>query len=436
MNKTNLQELWPKHKPKVMGAIVGFAVLLLGVGAGAWATPTAQVLAVAPAPGVSCGTLTPGMDNYTFTCTLVGLGPFPSTSPSPTASASPTGDQTPPSTPTGLTVTPRSPTSLLITWAASTDNVGVVGYQFDRGTTNLGTTPTPDWLDTGLTANTTYTYRTRAVDAAGNVSAYATITATTPADPTPTPGNNCQANPEACGFPGPNTTGAGTTTSTLNGNQVFSTPGQVVANTQINGCVEVRANNVTFRNVFINGSSGCFWVVQNFGTGLQVIDSTISGNGGNGTCIGSSGLSLLRVELTGCENGLNVSGTTTVVDSWIHDLTTANGAHTDGAQFNQGASGIIFQHNTIIVPTPGATSAIISWNEGPPQQQGVTIIGNLLSGGTYIIYCPRQGTSNTRIINNRFGIYEFGYSDSCVGTHVSEWSGNVVDATGLPLGAA
>jgi hypothetical protein len=135
--------------------------------------------------------------------------------------------------------------------------------------------------------------------------------------------------------------------------------GQVVANTTINGCVEVRAAGVTFRNVVFN-VAGCFWGVRNFSTGLSVIDSTISCGGFNGNAFGSSDLSLLRVEITRCENGLNVAGRVSVVDSWIHDMNGGQGsAHTDGAQFNEGASDIVFQHNTINVgPANGATSAI------------------------------------------------------------------------------
>jgi hypothetical protein len=310
----------------------------------------------------------------------------------------------------------------------------VVGYRFDRGTTNLGTTTTPDWLDTGLTSDTTYTYRVRAVDAAGNLSGFsAPFSARTPVNPGPTPGNQCQANPEACGFPGPNSTGAASTTTTLDGDQSFTVAGAVIANTRINGCVEVRAANITFRNVFVNAPAGCFWAVRNFSSGLQVIDSTITGNGGNGTCIGSSGLSLLRVEITGCENGLNVSGMTTVTDSWIHDLTTANGAHTDGAQFNQGASSILFQHNTIIVPTPGSTSAIIMWDEGGTQNSSVTIASNLMAGGTYTLYCPRQAASNISITGNRFGTFQYGYANACTGSHVTTWSGNVRDSDGVSI---
>lgn len=309
-----------------------------------------------------------------------------------------------------------------------------MGYRFDRGTTNLGTTVGPDWLDTGLTPNTTYAYRVRAVDAAGNLSAFsAPFTAKTPANPPPTTGNQCQANPGACGFPDALSTGATSGLTVLNRTQ-FTTAGERIVNAQINGCVEVRAANVTFQNVLVNAPSNCFWAVQNFSSGLQFIDSTITGNGGNGTCIGSSSLSLLRVEITGCENGLNVSGTTTVTDSWIHDLTTANGAHTDGAQFNQGASSILFQHNTIISPAPGGTSAIIMWDEGNPQNANVTIASNLLAGGTYTLYCARQGpVTNVNIINNRFGDFEYGSSNGCTGNHITSWSGNVRDSDGTVL---
>jgi hypothetical protein len=214
--------------------------------------------------------------------------------------------------------------------------------------------------------------------------------------------------------------------------------GQVVANTTINGCVEVRAAGVTFRNVVFN-VAGCFWGVRNFSTGLSVIDSTISCGGFNGNAFGSSDLSLLRVEITRCENGLNVAGRVSVVDSWIHDMNGGQGsAHTDGAQFNEGASDIVFQHNTINVgPANGATSAIIMWDEGGAQNARVTIAGNLFAGGTYTLYCARQGpVDRVRITGNRFGTFEYGSSNGCTGNHVTEWSGNVRDATGAALAAA
>jgi hypothetical protein len=58
-----------------------------------------------------------------------------------------------------------------VDWSASTDNVAVTGYEVFRGGTLVATVPTTHFLDSGLAANTSYTYQVRAVDAAGNRSA-------------------------------------------------------------------------------------------------------------------------------------------------------------------------------------------------------------------------------------------------------------------------
>ncbi|MEV0970678.1 glycosyl hydrolase family 18 protein [Microtetraspora glauca] len=89
-------------------------------------------------------------------------------------------DKTPPTAPTGLTVTGTTTTTASLSWTASTDNVGVTGYDIYRGTTLAGTSTTTTFTDTGLTANTSYTYTVKARDAAQNVSpASNQVTATT-----------------------------------------------------------------------------------------------------------------------------------------------------------------------------------------------------------------------------------------------------------------
>ncbi|MGO9932943.1 MAG: fibronectin type III domain-containing protein [Steroidobacteraceae bacterium] len=91
-----------------------------------------------------------------------------------------TPDTTPPSVPTGLSATAVSSTQINLSWTASTDNVGVTGYDVFRNGTQVGTTTTTSYQDTGLTASTTYSYTVAAYDAAGNVSAQSTAaTATT-----------------------------------------------------------------------------------------------------------------------------------------------------------------------------------------------------------------------------------------------------------------
>ena len=82
----------------------------------------------------------------------------------------------------GATATGSSQINL--SWTASTDNVGVTGYRVERcqgaGCTNfaqMGTPAGPTFSDTGLTAATSYSYRVRATDAAGNLSGTRTLQA-------------------------------------------------------------------------------------------------------------------------------------------------------------------------------------------------------------------------------------------------------------------
>lgn len=57
-----------------------------------------------------------------------------------------------------------------LTWAASSDNVGVTGYEVKRNGTSLGSTTKTSFADYNIVANTYYTYEVFARDAAGNVS--------------------------------------------------------------------------------------------------------------------------------------------------------------------------------------------------------------------------------------------------------------------------
>lgn len=93
-----------------------------------------------------------------------------------------------PTTPTGLTASATAPTTIHLAWTASTDNVGVAGYEIQRDGSTIATSTTTSYNDTGVTPNTTHTYKVRAKDAVPNFSAWSgSASATTPpAPPTPT----------------------------------------------------------------------------------------------------------------------------------------------------------------------------------------------------------------------------------------------------------
>ena len=98
-------------------------------------------------------------------------------------------DTVAPSTPAGLAAGDPTSTTVPLSWQAAQDNVGVTAYDVFQGTTQVGSTPSTSFTVGGLQANTTYTFRVRARDAAGNVSALsAPVSATTDEQGNPGPG--------------------------------------------------------------------------------------------------------------------------------------------------------------------------------------------------------------------------------------------------------
>ncbi|GAA3141293.1 carbohydrate-binding protein [Nonomuraea salmonea] len=90
------------------------------------------------------------------------------------------GDTSAPSVPGNLRSTGVTNTSVTLAWNASTDNVAVTGYEIYRGGTLVATVTGTSHTDTGLSANTSYSYTVRARDAAGNRSGTSnSLTATT-----------------------------------------------------------------------------------------------------------------------------------------------------------------------------------------------------------------------------------------------------------------
>lgn len=83
-------------------------------------------------------------------------------------------ENTPPSVPTAPRLVSATLTQTNLAWTASTDNVGVAGYTIYRDGTEVGTSSTTSFSDTGLTSGTPYAYTIEAFDAAGNRSAKST----------------------------------------------------------------------------------------------------------------------------------------------------------------------------------------------------------------------------------------------------------------------
>ena len=88
-------------------------------------------------------------------------------------------DTTPPSVPTGLTATPVATTQINLSWASSTDDFILSGYQVFRDDIQIATTTVASYTDTGLSVATLYSYYVTAFDSFNNISASSTVVSTT-----------------------------------------------------------------------------------------------------------------------------------------------------------------------------------------------------------------------------------------------------------------
>jgi chitodextrinase len=109
------------------------------------------------------------------------------TSPAITVTVNnPTADTQPPTAPANLTATAVSSSQINLAWTASTDNVGVTGYDIYRNGAKIATVTTTSYGNTGLAPSTSYSYHVIARDATTNSSPQSnTATATTQSPPPP-----------------------------------------------------------------------------------------------------------------------------------------------------------------------------------------------------------------------------------------------------------
>jgi chitodextrinase len=180
-----------------------------------------------------------------------GPGPGPDSS-APTA----------PGQPTASSVTSSS---AALSWAASTDNVGVTGYDVYRSSGGgaavlAGSVTGTSYTATGLAASTAYTFTVRARDAAGNVSAASparTVT-TLSGGGGPGPSGPCRVTyrPNAWnnGFTA-DVTITNTGTSTVNGwTLTYALPAGQTVTSAWNATVSASGSAVTARNLSYNGT--------------------------------------------------------------------------------------------------------------------------------------------------------------------------------------
>lgn len=247
-----------------------------------------------------------------------------------------------------------------------------------------GPTPTPTQLPPSPTPGSTPAPTTPAPTLVPTTPAPTTVGPPPPPPPTTAP---------PTGWPSASNTGvpAGTTLRATTGRTIITS----ISGEDVAGCITIGADNVTIRNSRIRCATEPVNARGRSGVLVEDVEVDCGGNPGTGL-VGN--LTARRVNAHGCENGASLDGKDLIEDSYIHDLyETSNPlGHTDGIQIWSGADDIVIRHNWIENKTPNATSAIIGDDTGMDR---ITIDGNRLIGGGYVLRCPQGGVGNV-ITNN------------------------------------
>ncbi len=212
----------------------------------------------------------------------------------------------------------------------------------------------------------------------------------------------------AAPFPDETTTGVPPGTSLQpSGDLDIERSGTVIEGLDIDGCVDVRANDVTIRASRITCArpTTAVRLFDGYG-GLTLEDVEIDGSGVVSTAVGFSHYKLLRANIHHVIDGPRVGTATVVQDSYVHDLVRTDGSHNDALQVT-GGSNIVVRHNTLDAYDEASGdyfNAAIQVGSSKAPVEDLLIEGNYLNGGNYTVnFRPDLAASGIVGRGNTFG---------------------------------
>jgi phage baseplate assembly protein gpV len=279
---------------------------------------------------------------------------------------------------------------------------------------------------------------------------------------------NCVVSPSVCGYPDASNTGVPVSVALKSvPSQVSSGPGwhwdsrgwvEIDGNNalftgySVTAAVDVTADNVIISNNKITLGGDDFGVALRHTRNAIVSHNTITGLAASGQGRLMNGIKDIYGDASGTQVlGNNIARTATgvqmdgglIADNYIHDLGLSGADHVNGTTSN-GTNGqqLIIRHNTVLDPW-NQTDAISLFQDFSPQTNRI-IDNNLLSGGSYSLYCGQKdggsATSNIRVTNNRFASNYYtngGYFGTVAhyDTHGTgnTWTNNYLDTTGKAI---
>jgi hypothetical protein len=222
--------------------------------------------------------------------------------------------------------------------------------------------------------------------------------------------------------------GAGISESSLTnqGSITYGTSfnGQTISGIRFTGPVIVTGTNITFDGVLFSVPNNAGTWTLDFKSGTNTVrNSTFrpaSGSAYEGVIIEGGSITLDKVDISHHENNISVyAGSLHLVDSYVHDPTTASpSGHVDGIEI-YGGSNMVIERSTVYNQNSGTVSPfnIAPWS-GNTSVSNLTIQDNYIDGGNAHILVDLQSTGtvqSVRILRNRMG----GHTASTFGPYMA-----------------
>lgn len=216
-------------------------------------------------------------------------------------------------------------------------------------------------------------------------------------------------------FPTLASTGPRYASTATHGSMTTTTDGQIIEGITINGSLDIRHNNVTVRDVTINGNGTYALDIGQdtspcpSGIRIEYSDVNMANAPPNSMpiysrCGGAIAFDHIAVYNSG--RALRITSNTTITNSFFSSTRTWEGAHR-AALSTHGGSNFVVKNNTFICELRGCSSAVNMYSDDAPVTDYL-FAGNLLA--TTGAYCLRGGashnypddTANIRIVDNAF----------------------------------
>ena len=228
----------------------------------------------------------------------------------------------------------------------------------------------------------------------------------------------------------------GVTLTPYVGDLEITQAGTVISGLDIHGTIYIQAPNVTIENCKITSANFAVIWMGDGATGAVVenceINGVGTGNDGDSGILGEG--TFLNNNIYNVENGIAVTGSSTIVGNYIHDLLASGSPHYDGIQIDGGVSNVIIRHNTIINSHTQTSAIMIDNGFGPISN--IQVDDNVLVGGGYTVYSDAtQSSSKSNPItgvsftNNHIGGGYWG--PTAFDNNTPIYTGNVNDGVAL-----